>query len=136
MFWRGALSHLFEPLECIVGEVVPLGVGKNVLGQGREDGLKVGTLGGGSHDQTDTEEQGRVKGKECTPYGYRFSPAEGHRAWRVWPVCMLTIAAIASCIFLDLAVAPKGFGDLRSVAFMILRARQILVLRAPPVGSA
>ena len=60
------MSHLFEPLECIVGEVVPLGVGKNVLGQGREDGLKVGTLGGRSHDQTDTEEQGRVKGKECT----------------------------------------------------------------------
>lgn len=43
------MSYLLEPLEGIGGEVVPLRMGQDVLGQGRENSLEIGTLGGRSH---------------------------------------------------------------------------------------
>lgn len=45
------MSHLFKPLEGIGGEVVPLRMGQDVLGQLREDSLKVGALGSRSHNE-------------------------------------------------------------------------------------
>lgn len=50
-FTGRALSHLLEPLEGIGGEVVPLRVAQDVLGQGREDSLEIGTLGSRSHNE-------------------------------------------------------------------------------------
>lgn len=44
-----ALSHLLEPFQSISREVVPLRMGQDILGQGREHSLKVGALGSGSH---------------------------------------------------------------------------------------
>jgi hypothetical protein len=46
------MSHLLEPLEGIGGQVVPLGMLKDILGQAREDRLEIGTLGSRSHDET------------------------------------------------------------------------------------
>lgn len=46
------MSHLLEPLEGVGGEVVPLRMLKDILGQAREDRLKVGALGSRSHDET------------------------------------------------------------------------------------
>ena len=43
-------SHLLKPLEGILGEVVPLGMSQDILGQGWENGLEVSALGG-SHGE-------------------------------------------------------------------------------------
>lgn len=44
------MAHLFEPLKRIVGKVITLCMGQDVLGQGRPDSLEILTFGG-SHDQ-------------------------------------------------------------------------------------
>lgn len=44
------VSYLLEPRKRIVREVVALGMGEEILGQCRENGLEIGALGSRSHD--------------------------------------------------------------------------------------
>lgn len=59
------LQYLFEPFQGIGGEVVPLRMSQDILGQRREDSLKIGTLGSGSHSEM-MRGEGSGGGKELS----------------------------------------------------------------------
>lgn len=63
MIQRATFSYLLKPLKRIGGEVVPLRMSQDILGQRREDGLKIGTLGSGSHIAVIQNRRGNVKGE-------------------------------------------------------------------------
>lgn len=83
------MSHLLEPLEGVGGEVVPLRMLKDILGQAGEDRLKVGTLGSRSHDENwAIKESARsaILGEQTIHNGLAPPRGEGPVCY-VWQVC-------------------------------------------------
>lgn len=109
------MSHLFKPLQRIGGEVVPLRMGQDILGQGREDGLEIGTLSSGSHNET--MEQTRILWRRdlrgtTNPLSNPFSPR------RVRLSSLLCLPCLPR-VLLTGAVARDGPAVLQSPALSI-----------------
>lgn len=135
------MSHLFKPLQRIGGEVVSLRMGQDILGQGREDGLEIGTLSSGSHNET--MEQTRIlwrrELRETTnPLSNPFSPRRVRLCGLLCLLCLppvLLTGAVARdgpAVLQSPPLCTCGNSSRRSKLYRLNRASTFARILLPP----